>query len=303
MPRVSVLLTSYNHLLYLREAVESVRAQTFRDFELIILDDGSTDGSQEWIQQEAPDAKVFFSPSNLGTYGILNEGLAMASGEWIAVLNDDDLWKPGKLEAQLKLADAEPRLGLIGACGDFIDEAGQTIEANYGNVYQPLPPQDAFATLILENVFITSSAMFRRDALGDDTRFDDRLYGLGDHDLWLRIAEHWWCAKAEGDWVSYRFHGAQASKREARMVEETEGLEERTYCERERLLKDRPTPEMRLALALLCSRIGTQRMWRGDRAGSREAYRASLELDPKRKKTKLRLVLTFLPPSLFKRLR
>ncbi|MBX7132833.1 MAG: glycosyltransferase [Fimbriimonadaceae bacterium] len=300
---MSVLLTSYNHLPYLKQAVQSVQDQIFRDFELIILDDGSTDGSREWIQQEVSDARVFFSPSNLGTYGILNQGLAIATGEWIAVLNDDDLWKPGKVEAQMALADAEPRLGLIGACGDFIDEAGQTIEANYGNVYQPLPPQDAFTTLILENVFITSSVLFRRSALGNETKFDDSLYGLGDHDLWLRIAEHWWCAKAEGDWVSYRFHGAQASKREARMVEETERLEERTYRDRGRILKDRPTPEMRSALALLCSRVGTQRMWRGDRAGAREAYGASLELDPKRKKTKLRLVLTVLPPSLFKRLR
>ena len=78
---------------------------------------------------------------------------------------------------------------------------------------------------------------------------------------------------------------------------------DRLFRERERLLTDRPTPEMRSALALLCSRVGTQRRWRGDRTAAREAYRASLELDPKRKKTKLRLVLTLLPPSLFRLLR
>lgn len=304
MARVSILLTSYNHIAFLEQAVRSVYGQTFTDWELIILDDGSTDGSREWLAEHAADARLYFSESNLGTYGLLNKGIELASGEFVAILNDDDLWMPEKLERQIALFDQHTKLGLVGALGHFIDDTGATVEGFLGDVFSPLEPGDALARLILANLFVTSSAVFRRDALGADTRFDPGFYGVGDYDLWLRIAESWWCAKAEGDLVAYRFHGAQASKQEAKMVAETQGIEERLYERRDELLKSRPgNSELIAALALLCSRVGTQRMWRGDRDGARRAYRSSLELAQDRAKTKLRLALTFLPPALFRLLR
>lgn len=304
MPRVTVLLTSYNHLTFLPEAVESVRRQTLRDFELLVLDDGSTDGSREWISANVPPGEVFFAEQNLGTYGLLNAGLERSSGEWVAILNDDDFWLEEKLARQMALADSEPRLGLIGATGHFVDGHGQRIAADLGIVYEPMPPGDHFATLVLTNAFVTSSVVFRRGALGRETRFDSSLYGLGDYGLWLRIAEQWWCAKAEGDLVGYRFHPGQASRQESRLVEETSRLHERLFSRRAELLGERRNdPALVQSLALLAAQLGTQRMWRGDRRGAREAYRASLELDPGRSKTRLRLALTFLPASVFKLLR
>lgn len=304
MPRVTVLLTSYNHLTFLPEAVESVRRQTLRDFELLVLDDGSTDGSREWIAANVPPGEVFFAEQNLGTYGLLNAGLERSSGEWVAILNDDDFWLEEKLARQMALADSEPRLGLIGATGHFVDGHGQRIAADLGIVYEPMPPGDHFATLVLTNAFVTSSVVFRRGALGRETRFDSSLYGLGDYGLWLRIAEQWWCAKAEGDLVGYRFHPGQASRQESRLVEETSRLHERLFSRRAELLGERRNdPALVQSLALLAAQLGTQRMWRGDRRGAREAYRASLELDPGRSKTRLRLALTFLPASVFKLLR
>lgn len=77
MPRVSVLLTCYNHRRYLPAAVDGLRAQTFRDFETLALDDGSTDGSREWLSEQ-PDLRTVFNARNLGTYATLNEGLPLA---------------------------------------------------------------------------------------------------------------------------------------------------------------------------------------------------------------------------------
>lgn len=304
MPRVSVLLTSYDHLAFLPEAVASVRAQSFTDYELLVLDDGSTDGSREWLASNLPAEELYFSEQNRGTYGLLNAGIERTIGEWIAILNDDDYWLPDKLERQMSLAEAEPRLGLIGALGHFVDAQGRRIDADLGIPYDPMPPGDRFATLVLTNAFVTSSVIFRRDALGPDTRFDASLYGLGDYDLWLRIAEGWWCAKAEGDLVGYRFHPGQASRHEQRLVDETSGIHERLFARRAALLAERGSDRALVeAFALLAAQLGTQRMWRGDRRGAREAYRVSLELDPGRAKTRLRLALTCLPASLFRRLR
>jgi len=302
--RVTVLLTSYNHLAFLPEAVESVRRQTYRDFDLLVLDDGSTDGSREWVAENIGGAQIYFSERNLGTYGLLNAGLERATGEWIAILNDDDVWEEDKLARQMALIDAEPRLGLVGALGHFLDDAGGRIGADLGIVYDPMPPGDHFATLVLTNAFVTSSVLFRREALGSDTRFDATLYGLGDYDLWLRIAERWWSAKAEGDIVGYRFHASQASRDESRLVEETSAIHERLFARRAELLEARSNdPALIQSLALLAAQLGTQRMWRGDRRGAREAYRASLKLDPGRSKTRLRLALSWLPSKVFRLLR
>ena len=95
MPRVSILLTCYNHLDYL-PAAHSIRTQTFQDFEVIAIDDGSTDVSREWLASQN-NITLVLNEKNLGTYGTLNKGLDLATGEFIAVLNDDDVWMPEKL--------------------------------------------------------------------------------------------------------------------------------------------------------------------------------------------------------------
>jgi len=97
MPRVSILLTCFNHMRYLPAALESINAQTFRDFEILAIDDGSSDGTREWLTARPEPMTRIFNATNLGTYGALNAGLAAAKGELIAVMNDDDLWAPTKL--------------------------------------------------------------------------------------------------------------------------------------------------------------------------------------------------------------
>src|SRR5688572_11327743 len=98
MPKISILLTCYNHIRYLPAAVEGIRAQTFKDSEIIAIDDGSTDGTREWLKENLPEAKLIFNEQNIGTYASLNVGLEATTGEFIAILNDDDVWAPEKLE-------------------------------------------------------------------------------------------------------------------------------------------------------------------------------------------------------------
>ena len=118
MPRVSILLTCYNHLRHLKIAIDSIKAQTFTDYEIVALDDGSTDGTREWLtqlQQDEPTLPIalYFNEENLGTYGTLNRGLDVARGEYIAEFNDDDVWMPTKLEKQVAMLDRDQKIGLV----------------------------------------------------------------------------------------------------------------------------------------------------------------------------------------------
>src|SRR3954462_11935571 len=113
MPRVSILFTCFNHIRFLPAAFEGVIGQTYKDFEIIAIDDGSTDGTREWLSARSEPITRIFNEKNLGTYASLNVALSKANGEFIAILNDDDLWAPEKLAKQVALLDARPEIGLV----------------------------------------------------------------------------------------------------------------------------------------------------------------------------------------------
>src|SRR5690242_10239079 len=101
-PQTTILLTCYNHLRYLPAAYESILAQTYSDYEIIALDDGSTDGTRDWLRErEGGKLRCILNEKNLGTYGTLNVGIEAARGKSVAVFNDDDVWAPSKLAKQV----------------------------------------------------------------------------------------------------------------------------------------------------------------------------------------------------------
>src|SRR4030065_572228 len=112
MPRVSVVIPCYNNISYLRECLDSVLNQTLTDYEVILIDDGSTDGTSEIIQSYLPRIKYLRQP-NQGPAAARNAGIEAASGECIAFPEADDLWYPEKLEVQLKFMEANPRFAWV----------------------------------------------------------------------------------------------------------------------------------------------------------------------------------------------
>src|SRR5579872_1076528 len=109
---VSVVVASYNHAPYLRACIESVLNQTLVPREIIVVDDGSSDGSREILESFGTALQPLFQ-QNRGTYAALNAGIHAASGDWIAIHNSDDLWEPEKLARQADLSAAHPEVGLI----------------------------------------------------------------------------------------------------------------------------------------------------------------------------------------------
>lgn len=304
MPRVSILLTCYNHIRYLPAAVEGVRAQTFHDFEVIALDDGSTDGTREWLAELNDErVKLVFNEANLGTYGTLNVGLNHATGDFIAVLNDDDVWHPTKLEKQLALFDSHPKVGLVHTDGRFIDGGGQVLEGNpLGFAFPRTETGDVLLALMDANKIIASAVLVRRECFDKLGGFNDAYFGSGDWEMWYRIAEHYDIGYVAEPLTDYRVHGTNASHKLDRIWKDDQMLREWIAARTSSYVGRFSPDDLRRAEAHNWACLGTVRTLNGDHSGGRDAYRKSLELDPGRWKSRARMLATFLPRSVFRKL-
>jgi glycosyltransferase involved in cell wall biosynthesis len=302
MPRVSVLLTCFNHLAYLPAAVNSVRAQTYTDWELIALDDGSTDGSREWLGGQT-GINTVLNQANLGTYGTLNVGLNTAQGEFIAILNDDDLWAPEKLARQVELLDRQPDVGLVHTGGHFIDGEGKRTDGNpLGFAFPTFETGDILLGLVYENKIIASAATARRACFDRVGVFNPHYFGSGDWEMWFRVAEKYLVGYADGPLTMYRVHGANASHKLDRIWRDDQMLRE-WMAPRLNELDERFGPdEIRRAKAFNQAALGTVRTLNGDPPGGRSAYLQSIRLSPLRWKSYARYLASFLPRDAFRRL-
>ena len=297
MPRVSVLLTCYNHLAFLPEALESAKGQTFKDLEILALDDGSTDGTREWLSEQK-GVRCVFNEKNLGTYATLNVGLEKAEGELIAILNDDDVWGPEKLARQIDLLEREPDVALVHTGGGFIDGKGHQIEGSpLGFRFPQFETGDILLGLVYENKIIASAALVRRVCFEKLGPFDPTYFGSGDWQMWYRIAEDYLVGFVPEKLTSYRVHGANASHKLERIWKDDQRLREWMAPRLDRLDMRFSPAESRRARAFNWAALGTVRALNGDRGGARSAFGASLRERPTRAKTYLRYLTTFLPDS------
>jgi glycosyltransferase involved in cell wall biosynthesis len=169
LPRFSVIMNVYNGEAYLRAAIDSVLVQTFEDWELLIWDDCSTDGSKALCQSyKEPRIRLFVGETNAGLGAARNLAIGAARGEWVAFLDQDDIWTPDKLSGQQALINAKnsDNLGLVYGRAWRFDEGGSRgpFDLWYGN--GPLPEGDILDALLARPSFIPNSAVvFRRTAL------------------------------------------------------------------------------------------------------------------------------------------
>ena len=184
MPRVSVIIPTYNRAALVQEAVASVLAQTCRDFELLVVDDGSTDGTLEALAPWDGEVKVLSLPVRRGVSGARNAGIAAAQGEWLAFLDADDLWLPEKLARQMAFMEAHPQLLL-----------SQTEEIWVRRGLRVNPPRshakaggDIFLRSLERCLVSPSAVVLHRRLLDEHGGFDESLPAAEDYDLWLRLA-------------------------------------------------------------------------------------------------------------------
>jgi glycosyltransferase involved in cell wall biosynthesis len=186
MPRVSVIIPSYNAAAHLRRAVDSVLAQTWHSLELLVVDDGSTDDTRAALHAYG-DRLRLLSQANGGPAAARNHGLREAAGEYVAFLDADDWWEAGKLAEQVALLDARPEVGFCSTATRVVDAAGAAVAA------WPCQPQ---AGPLPDSLFMngsvvsgsTSGVVARRALVLEVGGFDAALRGFEDPDLWIRLA-------------------------------------------------------------------------------------------------------------------
>ncbi len=187
MPGVSVVIPAYNAMIYLPKAVESVLRQTFTDFEVLIIDDGSSDHIVPWASQVADHRVRLISQANQGLPGARNTGIAQAQGEYIAFLDADDLWEPTKLEKQVSCLDNNPGVGLVHTWMLLVDEQGNST----GRVMKSNAEGDVWNQLVEKNIIACPSVIVRRYCFETVGLFDINLRSIEDWDMWLRIASRY----------------------------------------------------------------------------------------------------------------
>jgi glycosyltransferase involved in cell wall biosynthesis len=184
---ISVIMPVYNTERFVAETTESVLAQTFSDFEFIIVDDGSTDGSLAILQNFAKrDSRVrVVSRGNKGLVATLNEGLALARAPFVARMDADDLCDPRRFELQLKAFNEDPRLVAVGCCANAIDEFGNHL----GDYSTPTTHQEIEASHLRgDSAIHHPSVMFRTEVVRTLGGYRE-LVPCEDFDLWLRLGE------------------------------------------------------------------------------------------------------------------
>jgi glycosyltransferase involved in cell wall biosynthesis len=182
VPLVSVIIPTYNRVAFLPEAVASVQSQTFRDLELLVVDDGSTDETRHFLAS-CPEARVLRQSSRRGVAAARNRGIAAARGEWLAFLDSDDLWLPAKLTRQMAYLASHPGLLL---CQTDETWLRQGIRVNKPARYRKMAGQIFFPSLLRCMVSPSAVVMHRR-LFADHGGFDEALPAAEDYDLWLRL--------------------------------------------------------------------------------------------------------------------
>jgi GT2 family glycosyltransferase len=192
MPRVSVIIPAHEAAGYIEDTLRSVVAQTVGDWEAVVVDDASADGTAQAAEGIDPRIRVVRSEVNLGPAGARNRALEEATGELVALLDADDAWEPEYLERQLALYDRlarDRRVGIVTCDAWLVDADGRVLGRYYDRLDPPGPPADVTLERLLEWNVVYVGSLVPRAAIDEVGPFDTATWGSEDHDLWLRIAE------------------------------------------------------------------------------------------------------------------
>lgn len=203
-------MSVYNGARFLKDSIDSILAQTFSDFELIIVNDGSTDGSAAILAQLVdPRVRVLVNETNIGLTASLNRGLDVSRGELIARQDADDLALPERLAAQVAFLDEHPEIGLIGTAYQVVDEAGRVIATHV----QPRDEAILRWQLLFQNAFCHTSVMLRRKVIPAKHLYDANLAYAQDYDAWSRVMRVTKGYNLPEPLVRYRHHGNTISRK------------------------------------------------------------------------------------------
>lgn len=295
-PIVSVVIPTHNRAHYLFEALESVFAQSFQNLEIIVVDDGSTDGTREQLKPLAAANKLRYQyQQKQGVSAARNLGVELAQGAYIAFLDSDDLFQPPKLEKQLALFESDPELGFVHSNFSKFNDRGEDLGYRNTARYQGW----IYPWMLGEwSVLMAPSCMLaRREVLLDVGGFDETISLGEDIDLWRRIAMRYRIGVVPEALSKVRVHPGNASKSKQRAAEEFRRVLDKAFLED----SDLTTAFRRRAYAKMHTNVGQNVLGEGNRESMgfvrRQSLRA-LSFWPLELNALLALLASFLPLGL-----
>jgi len=208
---VSAVIPVYNNEAYIADAVKSVLSQTLLPTEIIVVDDGSTDGTAAALRTFGSSIRYVYQ-QNRGEPSARNRGIRESTCEYIAFLDGDDLWLPNKLELQMEYLRRHPTCALVYTDMSTFNENG-VIDASVKELYQmSLPEGRVFPELFMRSLFGSGSVVFCRECLDRVGYFDEDLLVGSDYEMWLRIARHFELGAVDQPLLMYRFHASMATR-------------------------------------------------------------------------------------------
>lgn len=190
-PKVSIVVPAYNRRDYIERTVESVLRQSYTHYELIVVDDGSTDGTFEVLSSYAAEGKLELlhhpGRANRGQSASLNLGLSVATGEYVGLLDSDDMYGPDKLEIMVAFLEAHPEVGLVYSNGYAVDDQDRILYEIYDGEHQEWNQPDA--VLLDCYILLPQNAIVRRAVLETAGPFEESFRSAQDHDMIVRLAE------------------------------------------------------------------------------------------------------------------
>jgi glycosyltransferase involved in cell wall biosynthesis len=203
-PAVTVIVPTRNRRRYLDEAIRSVLAQTFADFELLVIDDGSTDGTGDLVNAVEDPRLLYIHQPAAGIGAALNRGLRRARGRYVARLDSDDVWHRDMLETLVPVLESRADVGVAYARGQAMDECGRRLPNLQG-----LPerfPGDSLRSLVYDDGTCNVALLARRECFERAGYYDENLVASEDWDMWLRVARHYRFAFVDKVVVAIRWH-------------------------------------------------------------------------------------------------
>jgi glycosyltransferase involved in cell wall biosynthesis len=204
---VSVVIPAFNSSMYISECIDSVLAQSYKNLEIIVVDDGSSDNTESIVKSYNETAIRFFSQRNSGSAIARNFAVEKANGEWLAFIDSDDIWHPEKLTSQFSEC-----FDKYWSHTDYYYLSTLYPEYTRATDFVPKHSGDVFKQLLLENTIATSTVMIRKEIFEEFGGYNPDLKALQDWDLWLRVAEKYEICYLDIPLMSYRIHSGSVSR-------------------------------------------------------------------------------------------
>lgn len=209
-PKVGVVIAVYNSEKFVEEAIESILNQTYQDFEIIVVDDGSTDESADIIKSFNDKRIIYMYQENQGHADAKNKGVLRSKGKYKAFLDSDDVWLPEKLEKQVAILDSNPEIALVYSDCYYADVRGKVMARAFKRA-KPFRVA-VFSQLFLSNFIPFSTVVVRKEIFEKVGLFNPKYFIAPDYDLFLRIAKHFKIEYVDLPLAKYRIHKANISK-------------------------------------------------------------------------------------------